>query len=158
MPILEPVRSLQKLYEDSSALFWAIAFTTSRHHPQHSALYTKLREPLQLLISSLLMSPVQALKDIQALLIICQWPLEVRTHSEDPSWMLTGFVVNAALHMGLDKFEDEVLFGHRRAKYSLSFYDPKFRRRTWMKAFQISTQYETKRYTFKGFTGTTDCE
>jgi hypothetical protein len=50
-------------------------------------------------------------------------------------------VVNSALHMGLDKFEDEVLFGHRRAKHSLSSSDPRYRRMTWMKCFQISTQY-----------------
>lgn len=155
---MEPVRSFQKLYEDSSALFWAIAFTASRHHPQHSDLYAKLREPFQLLISSLLSSPVQALTDLQALLIVCQWPLGVRSHSEDPSWMLTGFVVNAALHMGLDKSGDEVLFGYRRAKHSLSFYDSKYRRRTWMKAFQISTQYEPKFYKPKSLTGTTDFE
>lgn len=91
-------------------------------------------------VSNLLISPVQALKDLQALLIICQWPLEVETHAEDPSWMLVGFVMNAALHMGLDKSEDEVLFGHRRAKHSLDLYDPNCRRRTWMKVFETSTQ------------------
>lgn len=100
-----------------------------------------MKEPFRLLISNLLSSAVQALKDLQALLIVCQWPVEVGTGSEDPSWMHSGFVVNAAMNMGLDKSEDEVLFGYRRAKNSLGFHDLKYRRRTWMKIFQISTQY-----------------
>lgn len=140
LPVLEPVHSFHVLYKESPSLFWAIAFTPSRHHPKHSHLYVRLREPFRLLISTLLSSPVQALKDLQALLIICQWPFEVGSQSEDPSCMHMGFVVMAALHLGLDKFEDEVLFGHRRAKQSLSLYDPKYRRWTWMKIFQISTQ------------------
>ena len=158
LPILEPVRSLQKLYKDSLVLFWAIAFTTSRHHPRHFHLYKKLREPFQSLISALLSSPVQALKDVQALLIICQWPLAVESQSEDPSWMHSGFAINAALHMGLDKIEDEVLFGHRRAKQSLGFYDPKYRRRTWLKAFQISTQYEQNLNSLTNLTFSTNPE
>jgi hypothetical protein len=142
LPILEPVGSLEKLHKDSPALFWAIPFTTSLHHPRHSHLYTQMREPFRLLISTLFTSPVQALKDLQALLIICQWPFEVGYQSEDPSLMHSGFVVNAALHMGLDKIEDEVLFGHRRAKHSLEYYGLKYLRRTWMKIFEISTQYD----------------
>jgi len=54
--------------------------------------------------------------------------------------MYCGIAVNAALYLGLDKMEDEVLFGYRKAKYSLSNSDPKYRRMTWLKCFQISTQ------------------
>ncbi|KAF1998843.1 hypothetical protein P154DRAFT_621331 [Amniculicola lignicola CBS 123094] len=140
LPILEPVESLEKLHHDSSALFWAVAFTASRHHPRHSKLYAQLREPVQEIISGLLRTPVPALKDFQALLIVCYWPLEVAAHSQDPSWMLAGFVVNAALHMGLDKAKDEGLFSHSRAQNSRDVFDRKYRRRTWMKTFQLSTQ------------------
>lgn len=140
--MLEPVRSLQKLCTDSAALFWAIVFTAVRYHPRHSHLYTSLYEPFRSLILNLLSSSAQNLKDLQALLVICEWPLEVGSHSDDPSLMHSGFLVNAALHMGLDKYTDEVLFGHRRDKQSLALYDPKYRWRTWLKVFQISTKYK----------------
>ena len=140
--MLEPVRSLHKLCTDSAALFWAIVFTAARYHPRHSHLYTSLYRPFRSLISDLLSSSAQNLKDLQALLIVCEWPLEVGAHSDDPSLMHSGFLVHAALHLGLDKHEDEVLFGHRRAKQSLALYDRKYRWRTWLKIFQISTKYE----------------
>ncbi|KAF2662881.1 hypothetical protein K491DRAFT_672723 [Lophiostoma macrostomum CBS 122681] len=140
---MEPVSSLEILYKDSTALFWAIAFTASRHHPRHSSLYHGLREPFQILLLNLFSTPVQSLKDLQALLIVCQWPFEVERHSEDPSWQHIGAVVNAALHMGLDKPKNEVLFGSRRANRSINLYDPKYRRRTWMKVFETSTQLST---------------
>jgi hypothetical protein len=140
--VLEPVRSLHKLCTDSAALFWAVVFTAVRFHPRHSHLYTPLYEPFRSLISNLLSSSAQNLKDLQALLIICEWPLEVGSHSDDPSLMHSGFLINAALHMGLDKYKDEVLFGHRRGKQSLALYDPRYRRRTWLKIFQISTKYK----------------
>ena len=141
-PILEPVVSLKELYEESRTLFWAIAITSCRHQSQHFGLYNRLCDPFRSLLSNLLITTVQRLKDLQALLLICQWPLDAETGTEDPSWMLVGFVMNAALHMGLDKNDDEVLFGYRRAKYSLQFYDVRCRRRTWIQIFQISTQYE----------------
>ena len=56
--------------------------------------------------------------------------------------MHSGFIMHAALHLGLDKHEDEVLFGHRRAKQSLALYNRRYRWRTWLKVFQISTKYD----------------
>jgi hypothetical protein len=113
MPILEPVISLQKLYEQSPVLFWALALTASRHHPHHSQLYEQMREPYHNLFSGMISRPIHALKDLHALLTLCHWPFEVEAQVDDPSWSYTGMAVNAALNMGLDKFEDEILFGHR---------------------------------------------
>ncbi|KAL2352408.1 hypothetical protein BJ546DRAFT_1064147 [Cryomyces antarcticus] len=44
------------------------------------------------------------------------------------------------MHMGLDKPQDEVLFGHRRARYSSSKHKPELLRMTWMKCVQLSVQ------------------
>jgi hypothetical protein len=83
---------------------------------------------------------MKILEDLQALLMTCQWPLEVETQTEDPSWMLIGFAINAAQHMGLDKAEDDNILGQHNVGHPLQIYNSIYRRRTWMQAFQISTQ------------------
>jgi hypothetical protein len=88
----------------------------------------------------ILTRPIQSMKDLHALLLICHWPFEVETQQEDPSWIHCGVAINAALYMGLNHPEDENLFGARLAKHSLQISTLKCRRMTWMKCFQISTQ------------------
>lgn len=103
-------------------------------------MYEQLKDPFQRLIGRTLSSPLNILSDLQAVLITCHWPLEIKSQLEDPSWMYSGMAINAALQMGLDKSEDEVLFGYRRARYSLKNFGQKYRMMTWMKCFQIGTQ------------------
>ncbi|KAF4626946.1 hypothetical protein G7Y89_g11210 [Cudoniella acicularis] len=59
---------------------------------------------------------------------------------EDPSWMYIGMVANAAMHMGLDKTEDETLFGHRHVMYSNKTFRSEYWKLTWIACFQVSTQ------------------
>lgn len=88
-----------------SGTLLAIALTSTRHHPKNFGFYAQLRHSFRLVLSRLLVSPIKTLKNLQSLLMICQWPLDVETQVEDPSWMHIGFTVNAAWHMGLDKPE-----------------------------------------------------
>lgn len=140
LPIIEPVTSLQDLYSSSPALFWSIVLTASRHHPHYAVVYEQLKDPFRRLIGRTLSSPLNILSDLQAVLITCHWPLEIKLQTEDPSCMHSGMAINAALQMGLDKSEDEVLFGYRRARYSLKNFSQKYSVMTWMKCFQIGTQ------------------
>ncbi|KAL7621704.1 hypothetical protein AAE478_009031 [Parahypoxylon ruwenzoriense] len=43
------------------------------------------------------------LSKIQALLMLCVWPLPVANQREDPSWLYCGIAVNAALYMSLHR-------------------------------------------------------
>ena len=99
-----------------------------------------LFQPFEHLIANLLLRGLQNLKDLQGLLMICQWPLELRTRSDDPSWMYIGFTINSALHMGLEKVEIEVLTNHHSEDMLPNLQSAKYRRRTWLKIFQISSQ------------------
>jgi hypothetical protein len=94
------------------------------------------------MLSNLLSSPIKALKDLQASLTVWQSPIEVQTQAEDPSWMHTGFTINAALHMGLDKFEEENLFRQNDAGHAVRPETSTYRRRTWLQAFIVATQYD----------------
>jgi hypothetical protein len=140
MPILEPVTSFNGLYTASPVLFWAIILTAVSHHPVHSALHGRIHKPYKKLFGDFLTRPLHTLKDLHALLLICHWPFDVESQQEDPSWIHCGVAVNTALYMGLNRLEDENLFGARLAKHSLQISNLKCRRMTWMKCYQISTQ------------------
>ncbi|KAF2492110.1 hypothetical protein BU16DRAFT_564574 [Lophium mytilinum] len=140
LPIFEPVTSLEELYTSAPALFWGIVLSASLHHPEHWKVHDQLRDAYQSLLEKISSRPIQIFAELQALILICYWPLEIVSQSEDPSWGHSGLVINTALHMGLDKFQDEVLFGHRKAKFTLRFVRPRNRMMTWMKCFQISCQ------------------
>jgi hypothetical protein len=129
-------------HDRSPALFWAIALTSTRHHAKNNGLYIQLRHAFRSILSNLVIAPIKTLEDLQALLMVCQWPLEVETQTEDPSWMLIGLAINAAQHMGLDKAEDEHILHQHANGGPLELYNSVYRRKTWMQAFQISTQYD----------------
>jgi hypothetical protein len=140
LPILEPVKSLESLFSDSPVLFWSIIYTASLHCPNHSINVSAIREPFRSLLTGILCRPILSLKDLHALLVMCHWPFEVQSQADDPTWMYCGMAVNTALYMGLDKIDDEMFFGHSRVKQSYVFSDPRYRRMTWLKCFQINTQ------------------
>jgi hypothetical protein len=171
IPILEPVTSLNALYQASPFLFWGIIFTASHHHPRHSPLYMRLHEPYQNLLGRCLVRQIHLLKDLHALLLICHWPFEIESQQEDPSWIHCGIAVNTGLYLGLNRLEDEAMFDARRADRSLLVSNllqashpqldlwkrqqiappkSKYRRMTWMKCFQISTQYVPQYRAFDG--------
>jgi hypothetical protein len=140
LPIFEPITSLKELYTTAPALFWGVTITASRYHPHHSDVYGRLIDSYQRLHEQTICRPVQVFAEVQALLLLCYWPLALLSQSEDPTWMHCGLVTNTALSMGLDKFNDEVLFGHRKSKHSLQHVNPRNRMMTWMKCFQVSCQ------------------
>lgn len=138
--MLETVTNFTELYSASSILFWAIILVAARHHPIHSTVHPKIHEPYRKMFGEFLTRPVHSLKDLHALLLLCQWPFEVESQQEDPSWIHCGMAINTALYMGLNRLKDENLFGARLSKHSLQISNLKCRRMTWMKCYQLGTQ------------------
>ncbi|KAE9965821.1 hypothetical protein EG328_009377 [Venturia inaequalis] len=143
MPILEPVTSFTGLFAASSMLFWAIIFVSARHHPIHLEVHPKIHEPYRKIFGDFLTRPVHSLKDLHALLLLITWPFEVESQQEDPAWIHCGMAVNTALYMGLNRLEDENLFGSRLTKHFQQMANLRCRKMTWMKCFQLSTQLST---------------
>ncbi|KAK0320890.1 Regulatory protein leu3 [Friedmanniomyces endolithicus] len=137
--ILEPITSLREFAQQNELLFWAIIAVVSRgkpNNPQHAALQTAFDQ----LLGRVCCEAIQSLTDLQALLLTCVYPPRLRGSERDPSWMRLGMAINTARQIGIDKQQDEVLFGARKARYCLSRYSRRILKLTFLKIFEIDIQ------------------
>ncbi|KAI1505952.1 hypothetical protein F5X99DRAFT_415629 [Biscogniauxia marginata] len=104
LPILGPI-SIDTIYRTSPFLFWTIIVVVASHSsvPSDEGLFGRIEAPYQEMLKNEVLKAPLPLQSIQALLILCMWPLPVVTQSKDPSWLYCGVAVNAALYMGLHR-------------------------------------------------------
>ncbi|KAK0276496.1 hypothetical protein LTR35_010359 [Friedmanniomyces endolithicus] len=137
--ILEPITSLREFAQQNELLFWAIIAVVSRgkpNNPQHATLQTAFDQ----LLGRVCCEAIQSLTDLQALLLTCVYPPRLHGSERDPSWMRLGMAINIARQIGIDKQQDEVLFGARKARYCLSRYSRRILKLTFLKIFEIDIQ------------------
>ncbi|KAF4466658.1 transcription factor [Fusarium albosuccineum] len=70
---------------------------------QWSDLYQLLQPPYTRMLQENILDAPLPLSKIQAILLLCQWPLPCETQSRDPSWLYCGIVIQAARSMSLDR-------------------------------------------------------
>ncbi|KAF4966409.1 hypothetical protein FSARC_5918 [Fusarium sarcochroum] len=97
--------SAQLAYEKEPLLFWTIVIIVLCRLPeQHSiALFKLLRAPYEKLLQSTVFFAPLPLYVVQALLLLCNWPLPCDRQSEDPSWLYCGVAIQAARYLSLDR-------------------------------------------------------
>lgn len=138
IPILEWSPSIQALHQSSRLLFWTIIIVACRHHPTHAHLLETLQESYERLLQSAICKAMHSVQTVQAVLIICLWPMPRLHQSEDPSWMFCGLAMNSALHLRLN----EPTIPQQLADYDHSNagkISVRSRTMTWLACFQIST-------------------
>lgn len=104
LPILGSL-SVEHIYRHQPLLFWTIIIVTTVHSadPHFAGVAERLQGPyLRMLQQRVLQSPLP-LHQIQALLLLCHWPLPCDKQSKDPSWLYCGLAVNGARLLGLDR-------------------------------------------------------
>ncbi|TKA70816.1 hypothetical protein B0A55_07433, partial [Friedmanniomyces simplex] len=114
--ILEPITSLRDFAQQNELLFWAIVAVVARGKSDFSQ-RSALQSAFDNLLGRVCREAIQSLTDLQAVLLTCACPPRLRGSERDPSWMRLGMAINAARQMGIDKQQDEVLFGARRARH-----------------------------------------
>lgn len=102
-PILDINMSIATLHQTSPILFWTIVIIASRWHPILYYIYDSLLDPYRSLLGKTLVEPIHSIEPIQAIALLCFWPLSVPRQVDDPSWNYCGIVTNAAMRMGLNK-------------------------------------------------------
>ncbi|KAI8960263.1 hypothetical protein F5Y11DRAFT_358644 [Daldinia sp. FL1419] len=140
LPILGPI-SLKTIYHSHPFLFWTIIIVVVLRLPLVSdeTLFDRLHEPyIRMLREEALRAPMP-LSKIQALLIVCMWPLPVPHQRDDPSWLYCGIAVNAALYMSLHKSSPRS--GITPSLHSVGPVGGSARERTntWLGCFYVST-------------------
>jgi transcriptional regulatory protein LEU3 len=93
-------------YARSPFLFWTMACTGARRF--HDVKYfqqaaSKVRE----LVTASILQIQDPIPTIQAILILCLWPLPVDTMWKDPSHTMAGAAMQLAIQNGLHKFGHE---------------------------------------------------
>ncbi|KAH0844949.1 C6 transcription factor [Fonsecaea pedrosoi] len=137
LPFLDPGVSPTQYYDNSTLLFWSIISVASRRYLIDPTLLTRLaRAVTDLLWKSLQIVP-QSLGVVQSLVLLCTWPFPTSSSTTDPTYMLSGMIIQLSIQMGLHRPRSPLDFTKFRVK--LSPRDIEDRRRTWI-AGNVVTQ------------------
>ena len=132
LPILDTDTDIESMQRNTPFLFWTIIMISCRYHHLHHELLPLLRVPYQEFLGRAMVVAPMSLRTIQALLLLCYWPLPCRTQPQDPSWNILGLVLNAAKYQGLNTGLD-----HYSLKSPTS--ERQLRSRTWLAVFLVGT-------------------
>ncbi|KAI8631640.1 hypothetical protein F5Y19DRAFT_463337 [Xylariaceae sp. FL1651] len=134
-PILGPI-NINTIYQSSPFLFWSIIGIVATHTtiPLSEELFNQIAIPFQNMVRTEALQAPLPLQKIQALLLLCVWPMPVTNQPRDPSWLYCGIAVNSALYLGLHRPGPPPSFRPIR----LSVGTPLERIMTWLGCFYIS--------------------
>lgn len=90
--------SSEVLYRSCPLLFWAICAV-----PAPPAIRSKLEPQLKRLVSDVLLEPPGSVEIVQALLILCMWPLSFSWNRHDSSLIYSGIAIHMGLQLGLHR-------------------------------------------------------
>jgi transcriptional regulatory protein LEU3 len=89
------------VYEYSRVLFWTVVYVGARKYPKDPTIVESLIKPLAELIWKSLSDPGHAIPTIQAVLILCLWPLPVDSTFKDQINAISGAAMQLAIQKGL---------------------------------------------------------
>ncbi|TXC08706.1 hypothetical protein FocTR4_00003472 [Fusarium oxysporum f. sp. cubense] len=97
--------SAQAAYENQPFLFWTIVTIVLCRLPEadNIALFQLLRAPYERLVQETVTDAPLPLYKVQALLLLCNWPLPTDKQWKEPSWLYCGVAIQAARYLSLDR-------------------------------------------------------
>ncbi|KAH7351359.1 C6 zinc finger domain protein, partial [Rhexocercosporidium sp. MPI-PUGE-AT-0058] len=101
LPFLDPHKSPDDYYQFSPLLFWVIVGVASRRYSADLTLLPALSISVSRLLWSTLQSSHHNYRTCKALCILCVWPFPKSDSSNDPTFMLTGAMMQLAMQAGL---------------------------------------------------------
>lgn len=139
IPLLNPAKSPDDYYEASPLLFWIIIAVAVRRFNSEPTLLSSLTGPVTRLLWTTLADVPQNYIVVQALCILCTWPLPISSTSSDPTFMLSGLMMQIALQIGLHRPSHAQDFTKFRVE--LREEELKDRVRTWAACNAIAQRY-----------------
>ena len=134
------INSLAELAEDSELLLWTIILVAARHHAKYSEMNRALEAAHSRLRAEVCSEAIRKLPDLQAVLLLCMWPLPVKSQDGDTAGLRLAEALGCARQMGLDRSDDEILYSSVRAIKPLQKYSSRALRLTWLKCFELDVQ------------------
>lgn len=140
MPLLDPSQSPDEYYDASILLFWVIVSVAARQDKDR-----ELIKSLSVQVPKLLWATVSDVPQshivVKAFCVICSWPLPVSSTSSDPTFILTGIMMQIALQIGLYRPSHAQDF--TRFKVELREEELKDRVRTWAACSAVAQRVGT---------------
>ena len=123
--IFDPAITPNQRFLQSPLLFWAIVCTGARRYTKDPTIFARLsKQMVAFALSSLISSP-RPVPSIQAIILLCAWPLPMNTIYKDPSHALAGAAMNMAIQNGLHVLCHELDFASRPTKQREEYISPK---------------------------------
>jgi hypothetical protein len=131
--------SMRVVYDSQPFLFWTIVIVVASHLTSSSnhELYSRIQGPYGKMLKEQILEAPLPLHKIQALMIICTWPLPVEAQPQDPGWLYCGIAIQAARYMGLDR--EEIVPSLR--SLGVASGRAQARINTWLACFYVGTSY-----------------
>lgn len=137
-PILPDIHFLLRNLQTSPLLAWAIVCITSTRSSSQNSLRVTLIEPMKRLAGiSIMGSESPSVFLVQALLLLCNWPMPFKATITDPTWTYCGAAVNIALRIGLHQPAShfDFIYGSISDEDAIAL-----RTRTWIACFITQTR------------------
>ncbi|KAL8758181.1 MAG: hypothetical protein Q9199_001686 [Rusavskia elegans] len=141
MPLLDPSITPDAYFDMSQLLPWIIISVAARHYPPDPNLLPSLSAPISVLLWATLADVPQNYVVVKALCILCTWPLPISSTSSDPTFMLSGLMMQIAMQIGLHRPSHAQDFA--RFKEDLREEELRDRVRTWVACNMISQRVAT---------------
>lgn len=141
--IFDPEKTPNQVYEYSTFLFWAVIYVGARKYYKDPTIVEALALPLARLTRESLFDPEYAISTLQAVLILCLWPLPVDSTFKDQTHAIAGAAMQLAIQKGLpysSRRQDFVRVALRQPEG-----DKLFRARLWaycLVVFQCTSLYD----------------
>ncbi|KAK1980855.1 hypothetical protein LZ30DRAFT_721935 [Colletotrichum cereale] len=90
-----------RLYKQSPILFWTLIAVSSRRYTRDAGLFPFLVENLPREVWAAVATPPISISTVNALLVLCTWPLPTIRFLSDPSSSYVAIAQNAALLLGM---------------------------------------------------------
>ena len=139
LPMLEPAKTPDEYYAASQLLFWVIIAVAARKYDADPGLLGLLAGPVTRMLWDTIQSVPQSYYVVQALCIICTWPMPISSTTADPTVMFSGMMMAVAHQIGLHRPSHPQDFG--KVKIELREEELKDRIRTWASCNAVAQRY-----------------
>ncbi|KAF2090159.1 hypothetical protein K490DRAFT_36432 [Saccharata proteae CBS 121410] len=100
LPLLDPAQPIETYMTQSKFLFWTIIAVAARHYKKDNIL-EKMTSAYKALVWSTISEVPQTYHVVKALCLLCTWPLPSSSTTIDETFVLSGVMMQTAMHHGL---------------------------------------------------------
>ena len=105
LPFLNPSQAPDQYYQQHALLFWSIVAVAGRRYspPNANELLNNLSVPLTKFLWTTIGEVPSSYYVVQAMCLLCAWPLPTSTSTSDPTHILCGVMMKTATGIGLHR-------------------------------------------------------